>query len=118
MQRNHNANIDYPASVYLAAIVMDNTFSWLRLVALYTNARSPDAAHQTFETESVAEYAYTTASPSNCFAGEKAGIVPSTFNEAMSLPAQEPSKVDNVYTLRSTTFVPSGNEVIDSRWVY
>ena len=89
----------------------------------------PDVAHQTHGAESVVEYACATTYVERYSAGEETKVVPNTFKEVITLPAEARWKVisnkevvhlkkNKVYTRVPATTVPTGHKIIGSRWLY
>ena len=117
-------------SAHLAAIATGPALSELRGLRLYPKETLPDIAHETYGADSAVEYAYAATTIQSCSAGENAEITPSTFKEAMTLPAEAQWKAgasdmamaslkkNDVYTLLPATFVPTGHKITGSRWVY
>lgn len=112
-----------------AAINTGPALSKLRGLRLCTEAILPGIAHDMYGVDSAVEYAGTATHIKSRSAGKNAEIMTSTFKEAMSLLAKAqwktvstkevPSlKHNNTYTLLPVTFVPTGHNIIGSRWVY
>lgn len=81
-----------PTSVHLTAIADDTTLSELWRLGLYIDALPTDIVHQTYEAETVVEYAYTRPASRTLLRGRKPGTLSDVFDEVMSLQAEDNGK--------------------------
>ena len=106
----------------------DSILCGTQKLTLYTKEAIRDMAHY-MEMLTYAEYAYATTSVQlkSRSEGEKAVVIPNTFQEAMGLPeatlwkaASDKTSVEqhHVYDFVPSTSIPAGKKSVGSRWVF
>ena len=86
----------------LVEIATDSTLSQLRRLRIYTEAFLTDIAHQTYEAESVVEYACAATNDQMYSVGEETEVVPNTFEEATTTGSRRLYKI-NAEKINRTT---------------
>ena len=89
VRRNANNCSD---SAHLSAITTGSALSEVRGLMLSTKKILPDIAHERYGADSAIKYAYAATVLQRCSVGKNAEIIPNTFREAMTLPANDVAK--------------------------
>ena len=124
---DNSKNINNNNHAALAELFQPSTLHKLLQLGVYTNADTPDTAHQLDAEAVAAEVTYTmTNTQPSCSGGGESDRIPNTFKEAMGLPqAVGWKKASNkevkslekhgVFNSVPITSVPTGHKVVGTR---